>query len=160
MLSHAWAFSHMGLLFRAWIGSLTYAFSRMIFFTYECNFSRLDWVSHVYFLTHVLFHIWFYFFTHGLGLSRMLSHAWAFSRMGVIFHAWNQICVRCCTAHDNSTSGTQHFRFKLLYETLKCFYKRTFGIFSILLVSRMDNRATIMVKLVRFAIFEKTGGAN
>ena len=44
------------------------------------------------------------------------SLMYAFS-MDVIFHAWNQICVRSYTAHDNSTSGTQHFRFKLLYET-------------------------------------------
>jgi len=111
MLSHAWAFSRMGLLFHAWIGSLTYAISRMGLFTYGSTFSRMDWLSHVYFLTHGPFHVWVYLFPHGLALSRMLSHAWAFhvwfylftpgfnlfrmlshawafSRMGLFFHAW------------------------------------------------------------------------
>ena len=79
MLSHAWAFSRMGLLFHAWIGSLTYgsltyAFSRMGFFTYGSTFARMDWLSHVCFLTHGLFHVWVYFFMHGLALSRMHSH--------------------------------------------------------------------------------------
>ena len=73
----------MGLLFHAWIGSFSYAFSRMGFFTYGSTFSRMDWLSHVCFLTHGLFHVWVY----RLALSRMLSHAWAFSRMGLLFHA-------------------------------------------------------------------------
>ena len=87
MLSHAWAFPRMGLLLHAWIGSLTYAFSRMGFVANGSTFSRMDWLSHVCFLTHGLLHVWVYFFTHGLALSRMLSHAWAFSRMGLLFHA-------------------------------------------------------------------------
>jgi len=57
-------------------------------FTYGSTFSRMDWFSHVCFLTHELLHVWVYFVTHGLALSRMTSHAWAFSRMGLLFHAW------------------------------------------------------------------------
>jgi len=82
MLPHAWAFSRIGLLSHAWIGSLTYAFSRMGFLSYGSTLSPMDWLSHVCFLTHGLVHVLVYFFTHGLDLSRMLSHAWAFSRMG------------------------------------------------------------------------------
>jgi len=86
-LSHV-CFLRMGPLFHAWIGSLTYASSRMGLFTYWSTFSRMDWLSHVCFLTHGLFVVWVYFVTHGLALSRMLSHAWACSRIGLLFHAW------------------------------------------------------------------------
>jgi len=111
MTSHALAFSRIGLPFHAWIGSRKYVFSRMGFFTYGSTFSRMDWLSRVCFLTHGHFHVWVHLFTHGLAVSRMLSHAWAlshgstlsrmdwlshvcflkngpFSRMGLPFHAW------------------------------------------------------------------------
>jgi len=65
MLSHAWFFSRMGLLFHVVIGCLTYAASRISLFTYGSTFS-----------------------THGLALSRMLSDARALSCMGLMFHAW------------------------------------------------------------------------
>jgi len=111
ILSHAWAFSRIGLLFHAWIGSLTYAFSLMGFstndllfhawigsltfafsrmgsYTYVSIFSRMDWLSHVCFLTHGLFHEWVYFFTYGLALSRMgfSTYGSIFSRMDWLSH--------------------------------------------------------------------------
>jgi len=88
MLSHAWAFSRIGVFFHAWIGSLTYSFSHMGLFTNGSTFPRTDWLFHVCFLTNGPFYLWVYSFTHELALLRMLSHAWAFSRMGLLFHAW------------------------------------------------------------------------
>jgi len=88
MLSHAWAFSPMSLPSHVWIDSLTYAFSRLSLFTYQSTFSRMDWLSHICFLTHEPFHLWIYFLTYALPLSAMLSHAWAFSPMNLLSHVW------------------------------------------------------------------------
>jgi len=63
ILSHACAFLPMHLLFHSWIDSLTYVFLRMRLFTYKSNFSRMDRLSHLSFLTHAPFYLWIYFLT-------------------------------------------------------------------------------------------------
>jgi len=88
MLSHTWAFSRMNLPSHVWIDSFTYVCSRMNLFISKSTFSRMDWLSHLCFLTHEPFYVWIYLLTYGLTLSPMLSHAWAFSRMNLLSHVW------------------------------------------------------------------------
>jgi len=57
-------------------------------FTYESTFSRMDWVSHLCFLTHEPCHLWIQFLKYGLTLWPIHFHAWAFSSMNLPSHVW------------------------------------------------------------------------
>jgi len=122
LLSHAWAFSPMNLPSHVWSDFLTSAFSSMSLFTYESNFSHMDWLSHLCFLTHepshliylftygltlslVLsmhehFDLWIFFLTYGLTLSLMLSHAWAFFTSESAFPRMDCLSHLCFRTHE------------------------------------------------------------